>query len=375
MNRPNKPWYSSYALLATEVADAKTAFHKRCNELGHAADRSVAEFHRDLVARTVRESNWQEGVELEIGRTRELAALAMDDLRFEDDARLDLEGIVDAHRQRIVQLKRQRASAEEIATMSLARAHVVLQWIARELSSRQAASLAVSLKEAEGIFSKRQQQDGMTIPPEMVKGFELVRSLQQDQTPVYGPLRGAIGTAGELLTRLLSSDYNSLLSPMDARYIHALHRIAMMGVIPSHQLGRWRRGMVHVGNPDVIFAPPHMVDALMIEFCDEFPTILPTTVKYDPLMVSARTSYRFVRIHPYIDGNGRVSRLLMNLVLWGHHPLVSLAPRAKERHRYRQAILRADRGKIEPLACLIAISVRDTYRRMLEALEGSSGAN
>jgi len=48
--------------------------------------------------------------------------------------------------------------------------------------------------------------------------------------------------------------------------------------------------------------------------------------------------------------------------------MISLAPRAKERHRYRQAIRRADRGKIEPLAALVAISVRDTYQRMLEVL-------
>ena len=55
----------------------------------------------------------------------------------------------------------------------------------------------------------------------------------------------------------------------------------------------------------------------MKQYCKDFPTIMPTTVKYDPIMEAAESSYRFVRIHPYHDGNGRISRLLMNLVLWG----------------------------------------------------------
>jgi hypothetical protein len=72
--------------------------------------------------------------------------------------------------------------------------------------------------------------------------------------------------------------------------LHTLHRVAMMGVIPSNQLGRWRRGMAHVGNPDVVFAPPGAIDAMMEEFCLESPAIRPGNLQYDAIPVAARVS-------------------------------------------------------------------------------------
>lgn len=366
MKPRNIPWYETYSSVVTRVDSAKAKFRDRCEQLGKRSEALLSEFQKDLLARTVRESNWQEGIELELGRTRELAEIAMDDLRFPEDGRLDIESIAEIHRSQVLELKRSGASSEEVATLSLARAHLLLKWIAQELAFRQTASLAHVLKQC-GTILKRQDAAGAELPESVKRGLQVVERLQSVPSPAYGPLQGAIGTEGELLTRLLGGEFETLLHPMDVRYIHALHRIAMMGVLPVNQLGRWRRGMVHVGDPNILFPPPAAIDPMMQEYCKDFPAILPL-VAYDPLMVAARVSYRFVRIHPYLDGNGRVSRLLMNLVLTMHHPMVSLSPRAKERHRYREAIRRADRGKLEPLACLIGIAVSDTYERMLAAL-------
>lgn len=112
----------------------------------------------------------------------------------------------------------------------------------------------------------------------------------------------------------------------------------------------------------------------MAEFCKEFPTILPTTVGYDPILVAAQQSYKFVRIHPYVDGNGRVSRLIMNLVLWEHFPPIDLKADRKGRSRYRQALHRANRGDIKPLACLIAMSLSKIYDKLLNMLTPLQGA-
>jgi fido (protein-threonine AMPylation protein) len=359
-------WYESYEATLVQLRAAQAAFQSRCEELGQASDSILAAFQRELLARTVHESNWQEGVELDYARTRELSELVMDDLRFPEDGRLDLQAIADLHRAQVIEMKRRGANREEVATLSLARAHTLLRWVAQELAFRQTASLAFALSQAKSVLLDREGAE-KTIPPELQRGFEIIGSLKTNPVPAYGPMQGSIGTEGELLARLLEGRFETLLRPMDVRYIHGLHRIAMMGVIPSNQLGRWRRSMVHVGNPDIVFPPPEALEALMTEFCEGFPPIIPTA-KYDPVRMAARVSYRFVRIHPYLDGNGRVSRLLMNLVLCPHHPMVSLAPRAKERHRYRTAIRRADRGMLEPLQCLVAMSVRETYERMLAAL-------
>jgi hypothetical protein len=72
---------------------------------------------------------------------------------------------------------------------------------------------------------------------------------------------------------------------------------------------------------------------------------------------------------PYADGNGQISRLLRNLVLWRHHPPVYLKADKKGRHRYGQALRRPDHGDPKPLACLIAMSLLDIYDALLSALK------
>ena len=44
---------------------------------------------------------------------------------------------------------------------------------------------------------------------------------------------------------------------------------------------------------------------------------------YHPLVVAALFHYKFIRIHPFDDGNGRIARLVTNLILMHHaYPLI-----------------------------------------------------
>ena len=88
---------------------------------------------------------------------------------------------------------------------------------------------------------------------------------------------------------------------------------------------------------------------------------------------AAAVSHNFVGIHPYDDGNGRVSRLLMNLVAVSEHPCIYLKADKKGRRRYFYALRRADRGDRRALACLICINLIDIYERMINALRTSEG--
>jgi hypothetical protein len=84
----------------------------------------------------------------------------------------------------------------------------------------------------------------------------------------------------------------------------------------------------------------------------------------------ARTHAAFERIHPFRDGNGRVGRLVANLVLVRNGAPPAIIHK-RDRPNYLKALARADRGEYGPLAEVFARAVRATVEKhMLPALAG-----
>ncbi|MFF0389820.1 Fic family protein [Kitasatospora sp. NPDC004615] len=73
---------------------------------------------------------------------------------------------------------------------------------------------------------------------------------------------------------------------------------------------------------------------------------------------------RFERIHPFLDGNGRTGRLVMNLVLvrLGYPPIIILK---RQREAYLAALRRADASDYGALGELIARAIEDNLNRFI----------
>jgi fido (protein-threonine AMPylation protein) len=406
-------WYRNYEAFRLQVDELRTKFVTRCTELKAEPSKVLKEFSREILIRAVHESNWQEGIELAEGKTQELALAAFDDMEDVEGPHLDMNRILRLQRDSVLALKKKGASVEEIAAYNLALAYKSITWIGSDLAGRQAMSLVKSLLELEPLFNKFKDKMPEDIRNRVTDSINLINTLKnpvnldttpssavtlQKQTcddlerealeyppalpasdqikplsellkePVIFPMTAAPASQAQLIDELLKLDLHHLTSPMKTAYIHFLHKLVLMGIAPVKKCGTFRSISVHVGNPAIYFPVPSVVPSMMKEFCQKFPAILPPVAKYDPILVAAKVSHGFVAIHPYTDGNGRVSRLLMNLVLWGHFPPVYLKADKKGRHRYSQALRRADRGNIKPLAALIAMSLIEIYQKLLKSL-------
>src|SRR3989338_3258736 len=93
--------------------------------------------------------------------------------------------------------------------------------------------------------------------------------------------------------------------------------------------GRYRDYLVRVGN---YLAPDWQdIKKLMNKFVKSI------NEKINPVEISAIAHYRFEKIHPFGDGNGRIGRLIMNKILWDNgYPMLIIE--YKNRKSYYKAL-------------------------------------
>lgn len=116
------------------------------------------------------------------------------------------------------------------------------------------------------------------------------------------------------------------------------------------------------------YTPPDQVKPAMGDLIDWYR--IAESEGEHPIVVAATFHYRFVRIHPFDDGNGRMARLLMNMILIKHGYTVAIIP-IQERNRYISTLEQADRSEdlSEFIEC-IAEYCRNTLSLHLRAARG-----
>jgi Fic family protein len=101
--------------------------------------------------------------------------------------------------------------------------------------------------------------------------------------------------------------------PLSLRLVRDLHRILLTGVRgKDHAPGEFRRIQVAIG-PSYRFVPPPL--QYLPDCLDSFEKYLHSANKFDPLVDCFLAHYQFETIHPFRDGNGRVGRVLLAMMI------------------------------------------------------------
>lgn len=133
-------------------------------------------------------------------------------------------------------------------------------------------------------------------------------------------------------------------------------------VEPEHA-GKYRTHQVYVGN----FVPPKPEDvpALMHDLVNWLNS--QEAWSLHPIEYAAIAHYRLVYIHPFVDGNGRTSRLLMNLRLIqaGYPPVII---KVQDRFKYYDALELANGGDIRQFIRFVAKCTEKSLDGYLDSL-------
>ncbi len=158
--------------------------------------------------------------------------------------------------------------------------------------------------------------------------------------------------------------------PMSEMLIRNLHNLVVSN-IDGVDAGAYRNYDVRISGskhiPPGAFDVPHQMRDLVSWYKSN-------KNKLDIVTLATEFKHRFVHIHPFGDGNGRVSRLIMNIILMKEgYPIVVILK--NDRAKYYKALQKADKSKIEDLVFFIAQAVERSLDLYIQAIKNSTKEN
>ena len=145
-------------------------------------------------------------------------------------------------------------------------------------------------------------------------------------------------------------------TPLTQNFIRTLHRTLLREDYTVHRTlpgGMQTSYTIHAGQyktrPNSVitrygdrfeYASPEETPALMTDLVDWY-NKAEADGKLSPVELAVLFHYRYIRIHPFEDGNGRIARLLVNYILTKHdYPMIVVRSRLK--NEYLEALHAAD---------------------------------
>ncbi|MEK6875274.1 MAG: Fic family protein [Nanoarchaeota archaeon] len=128
-----------------------------------------------------------------------------------------------------------------------------------------------------------------------------------------------------------------------------LHEIVVKNILKpelNNQIGKYRTLQVYIRGTEWLPPKPEEVSKEMASLLSWYTK---NKNKIHPLVLSAYFHSAFETIHPFVDGNGRVGRLLMNFILHKKgYPMINIPN--KRKHEYYNALETSQlKGDLRPL--------------------------
>ncbi len=159
----------------------------------------------------------------------------------------------------------------------------------------------------------------------------------------------------DLLFDIVSGDKD-----LSEEAICALHKKLLLD-IDDENAGNYRKIQVYITGseelPPMAKAVPNFMKEFIIWYNDN-------KDKIDVLDLVGRVHYKFVKIHPFIDGNGRIARLIVNLILLksDYPPIIIPITRRQE---YIEAIKKGEESFTIFMLDIINVNLED-YLKMMD---------
>lgn len=153
---------------------------------------------------------------------------------------------------------------------------------------------------------------------------------------------------------------------LNERDLLSIHNLILRGIIPE-DAGRYRKVQVMIQESTHMPPQPLLVAQEMEEYFIWYEI---NKNKLHPIILAAEMHERLVTIHPFIDGNGRASRLVMNLILMQKGYLIAnIKGDYENRMQYYQSLEKAQTKKDkEDFLLFIAQIEKESLERYISIL-------
>ncbi len=211
---------------------------------------------------------------------------------------------------------------------------------------------------------------GLTYSSNALEGNSLTETetkvVLEDGITIGGkPLRDHYEASGH------SEAYNLLLD------LSKKNRITQKDILTLHQLfywridkenaGKYRKTKVIIPGSNYIPPPANEIPDLMKKFVKNIPLL---KRKYHPVEFSALIHKEFAAIHPFVDGNGRIARLLMNLCLLQQGYTITIIPPIKRVDYIDTLEIAHTKGDSKPFINFISCMVYESLTEYIRMIKG-----